>query len=94
MQSTCAENVRRDHKRFFPDADQLRKGRRIMHNKMAATAICIAAFAMSAAAQGTGSGTSATVPVFTSTSISSTVGNSPIAVSGSNVATGTRDLRV
>ena len=75
MQSTCAENVRRDHKRFFPDADQLRKGRRIMHNKMAATAICIAAFAMSAAAQGTGSGTSVTVPLFNSAGAPSTVGN-------------------
>jgi hypothetical protein len=57
-----------------------------MHSKMAVVAICIAALAMSAAAQVTGSGTSGTVPVFTGTS---TVGNSPIAVSGSNVGIGT-----
>jgi hypothetical protein len=56
--------------------------RKTMHNKMAAVAICIAAFAMSAAAQVTGSGTTGTVPVFTSTTA---VGNSPISVSGGNV---------
>ncbi len=48
---------------------------------------CIAVFAMSAAAQTvTGSGTSGTVPVFNGTS---TVTNSPIAVSGGNVGIGT-----
>jgi hypothetical protein len=58
-----------------------------MHKKMMRLAICIAAFAMSAAAQTvTGSGTSGTVPVFTG---SSTVGNSVITQSGSNVGIGT-----
>jgi hypothetical protein len=65
-----------------------------MHNKkMAAVAICIAAFAMSAAAQTvTGSGTAGTVPVFTGSGTSSTIGNSsaPITVSSSgNVGIGT-----
>ena len=46
---------------------------RIMHKAMAAMAIGITVFAMSAAAQTvTGSGTSNTVPVFTGTS---TLGN-------------------
>jgi hypothetical protein len=58
-----------------------------MLKKIAEVAICIAAFAASAAAQTvTGSGTTNTVPVFTGTS---TVGNSPISVSGSNVGIGT-----
>ncbi len=49
--------------------------------------ICIATFALSAAAQTvTGSGSSGTVPVFTGTS---TVANSPISVSGGNVGIGT-----
>ena len=51
-----------------------------MHNKIAAVAICIASFAMSAAAQTvTGSGTTGTVAVFTG---SSTVGSTttPITV--------------
>jgi hypothetical protein len=42
--------------------------------------------ALSAAAQVTGSGTSGTVPVFTGTS---TIGNSPISINGSNVGIGT-----
>src|ERR1035441_6208261 len=64
-----------------------RKGMRIKQKQMAATAICIAAFAISAAAQTvTGSGTTNTVPVFTGTS---TVGNSPISVSGGNGGIGT-----
>jgi hypothetical protein len=58
-----------------------------MHKKMVIVAICIAAIATSAGAQTvTGAGTSGTVPVFTGTSA---VGNSPIAVSGSNVGIGT-----
>ena len=61
-----------------------------MHNKMAATAICIAAFAMSAAAQTTvitsGTTSSGTVPVFNG---AATVTNSPITVSGGNVGIGT-----
>ena len=61
--------------------------KKTMHKKMVAVAICIAAFAASAVAQTvTGSGTTSTVPVFTGTS---TVGNSPISVSGSNVGIGT-----
>jgi len=58
-----------------------------MHKQIAGLAFCIAAFAVSAAAQTvTGSGTSGTVPVFNGTS---TVTNSPISVSGSNVGIGT-----
>ena len=60
-----------------------------MHNKMAAVAICMAAFAMSAAAQVTGSGTAGTVPVFTGSGTS--IGNSsaPITVSSTgNVGIG------
>jgi hypothetical protein len=53
-----------------------------MNGKIVSVALCIAAFAMSSAAQVTGSGTSGTVPIFTG---SSTVGNSPISVSGGNV---------
>jgi hypothetical protein len=71
----------------FPQKNRLDKERvRKMFKKMVAVAICVASFAMSAAAQVTGSGTSGTVPVFTGTS---TVGNSPISVSGSNVGIGT-----
>ena len=58
-----------------------------MSKRMMGLAFCIAALAMSAAAQTvTGSGTSGTVPVFTG---SSTVGNSVITQSGSNVGIGT-----
>ena len=58
-----------------------------MHKAMAAMAIGITVLAMNAAAQTvTGSGTSNTVPVFTGTS---TLGNSPISVSGGNVGVGT-----
>jgi len=61
-----------------------------MHKKMAAVAICIAAFALSAAAQSTvtnnNDGATGTVPVYTGTS---TVGDSPIAGSGGNVGIGT-----
>ena len=61
-----------------------------MHKKMAAVAIGIAAFAMSAAAQTTvtnnNDGVAGTVPVYTGTS---TEGNSPISVSGGNVGIGT-----
>ena len=59
-----------------------------MHNKrMMGLAFCITALAMSASAQTvTGSGTTNTVPVFTGTS---SVGNSPITVSGVNVGIGT-----
>lgn len=57
-----------------------------MHKQMMGLAFCIAAFAMSAAAQTvTGSGTSGTVPVFTGTS---TVSNSVITQSGGNVGIG------
>src|ERR1017187_3350040 len=58
-----------------------------MHKQMMRLAFCLAALAASAVAQTvTGSGTTNTVPVFTGTS---TVGNSPISVSGSNVGIGT-----
>jgi hypothetical protein len=58
-----------------------------MSKRMIGLAICIAAFAVSAAAQTvTGSGTSGTVPVFTG---SSTVGNSVITQSNGNVGIGT-----
>ena len=58
-----------------------------MHKRMTAAAICIAVFAMSAAAQTvTGSGSSGTVPVFNG---ASTVTNSPITVSNGNVGIGT-----
>ena len=57
-----------------------------MRKQMMGLAFCIAAFAMSAAAQVTGTGTSGTLPVFTGTS---TLSNSPISVSGSNVGIGT-----
>jgi hypothetical protein len=58
-----------------------------MHNKMVVVAICFAAFAVSAAAQVTGSGTSGTMSVFTG---STTVGNSPIVVSGRKVGVPTK----
>ena len=58
-----------------------------MRIRMIEVTLCIAAFAVGAAAQTvTGSGSSGTVPVFTGTS---TVGNSPISVSGGNVGLGT-----
>ena len=58
-----------------------------MPKQVTGLVICIAAFAMSAAAQTViGSGTTNTVPVFTG---ASTVGNSPITVSGGNVGIGT-----
>jgi hypothetical protein len=61
-----------------------------MHNKMAAVAICITALAMSTAAQtavtNNNDGATGAVPVYTG---SSTLGNSPIAVSGGNVGIGT-----
>jgi len=57
-----------------------------MHKRIAGWALLIAAFSMSAAAQVTGTGTSGTLPVFTGTS---TLSNSPISVSGSNVGIGT-----
>jgi hypothetical protein len=58
-----------------------------MDGKMVGLAFSIAVLAASAAAQTvTGSGTTNTVPVFTG---ASTVGNSPIAVSGGNVGIGT-----
>jgi hypothetical protein len=58
-----------------------------MDRKLFQLGFCLVAFAASAAAQTvTGSGTTNTVPVFTGTS---TVGNSPISVSGSNVGIGT-----
>jgi hypothetical protein len=64
-----------------------------MHNKIAAVAICIVVYAMSAAAQTavTTSGTtsSGTVPVFNG---AATVTNSPISVSGGNVGIGTTSL--
>jgi hypothetical protein len=69
-----------------PKGEDERKDMRIMHRQMMGLALCIAAFAMSAAAQITGSGTSGTVPVFTGPS---TEGNSPISVSGGNVGIGT-----
>jgi hypothetical protein len=60
-----------------------------MLKKIAEAAICIAVFVASAAAQTTvttSGGTTNTVPVFTGTS---TVGNSPISVSGSSLGIGT-----
>lgn len=58
-----------------------------MNRNIAAALLCITAFAMSLKAQTvTGSGASGTVPVFNGTS---TVTNSPITVSGSNVGIGT-----
>jgi hypothetical protein len=58
-----------------------------MRIRMIEVTLCIAAFAVGATAQTvTGSGSSGTVPVFTGTS---TVGNSPISVSGGNVGLGT-----
>ena len=63
-----------------------------MHNMMAAVAICMVAFAMSAAAQVTGSGTAGTVAVFTGSGTSSTVGSTstPITVTSTgNVGIGT-----
>jgi hypothetical protein len=58
-----------------------------MEKKLVGLAFSIAALAMGASAQTvTGSGTTNTVPVFTG---ASTVGNSPISVSGSNVGIGT-----
>jgi hypothetical protein len=66
---------------------KLNSGRKAIQMKMAVMAICAVAFAMSAAAQDvTGTGTTNTVPVFTG---ASTVGNSPIAVSGGSVGIGT-----
>ncbi len=61
----------------------------MMLKRMTAVAICIAAFAMSAAAQVTGSGSPGTVPIFTGSTM---VGNSPISVSDSNVGIGTTAL--
>ena len=58
-----------------------------MRIRMIEVTLCIAAFAVGATAQTvTGSGSSGAVPVFTGTS---TVGNSPISVSGGNVGIGT-----
>jgi hypothetical protein len=57
-----------------------------MDNKIVGLAFCIAASAMSMAAQTvTGSGTTNTVPVFTGASV---VGNSPVTVNGGNVGIG------
>jgi hypothetical protein len=57
-----------------------------MNRKTLQLGLCMFAFAVGAAAQTvTGSGTTNDVPVFTG---SSTVGNSPIAVSGNNVGIG------
>ena len=63
---------------------------RIMDRKLIQLAVCLAAFAVSAAAQtnvtNSNNGTANTVPVYTG---SAALGNSPIAVSGGNVGIGT-----
>ena len=83
MKSVCVQKACGS---FTNECPQMRIGdkrdKKTMHKKMMAVAICVSVFAINAATRVTGSRTSGTVPVFTGTS---TVGNSPIEVLGSNV---------
>jgi hypothetical protein len=89
MSGGLAINRRKAAEQHAAQRQDTREGKefRIMKDKSILFGFCLVAFAVSAAAQTvTGSGTTNTVPVFTGTS---TVGNSPISVSGSNVGIGT-----